>query len=385
MMDQPEWPLSTHCEELVRDLAALIAAGGAWRFARGPVVAARASNFPDPWQESRDGVARVIGRVAWHAHLDVELAVEDLRQPAAPRRQLLRDTKLALVHADRERFAFALTSIGNDDVAGIVSHVIGHAFATSCASDGHPFRGGDGSATTAVGSLAAVYLGLGVLAANAALHDRSAGERVGNSATHSHQIARAGGLPWQDLAFALAVQATVRDDVLDGLDTLHASQRELVAAWCDVLDDRESALVEMLALGDVDAETPPVRPAEPRAVTVRSEHAERDLTRSNLGRPVFRVPGGSRAAEHGFYGALASIPVVLLGAPFVALGVGVAGIVAGAVYGKRFKRFRCASCGTFMARDATECSHCGGRVAGNIRRADDRLDAEEALEREDKS
>jgi hypothetical protein len=385
MTSKPEWPLSAHREELVRDLATFIAAGGAWRFARGPVVAARASNFPEPWQETRDGVARVIGRVTWHAHLDVELAVEDLRRPTAPRRQLLRDTKLALVQADRERFAFGLTSIGNDDVAGIVSHAIGHAYATSCASDGHPFRDAGAAVSTALGSLATVYLGLGVLAANAALHDRSAGENVGNSAIHAHQTACAGGLPWQDLAFALAVQVTVRDDVLDGIDTLHASQRELLAAWCDVLDDHEATLAELLALGDVDAETPPVRPVEPRAAIVHGEHAERDLVRANLGHPVFRTRAGSRAAEHGFYGALASIPVILLGAPIIALGVGLAGIVAGTVYGNRFKRFRCASCGTFMARDAAECTHCGGRVAGEVRRASDRLEAEEALDLEDKS
>ncbi len=296
----------------------------------------------------------------------------------------MRDTKLALVHAERERFAFALTSIGNDDVAGIVSHAIGHAYATSCASDGHPFRSAEGSANTALGSLAAVYLGLGALAANAALHDRSAGENLGQRAIHAHQIARAGGAPWQDLAFALAVQATVRDDVLAALTTLHASQAELVAAWCDVLDAHEPELARMLALGDVASETPPDRPAVPRAAVVHAEHAERDLVRANLGQRVFRVPASSRAAEHGFYGALASIPVVLLGAPLVALGVGVAGIVAGSVYGKRFKRFRCASCGSFVARDATECRMCGGRIAGDIARASDRLDAEEALELEDK-
>jgi hypothetical protein len=333
---------------------------------------------------SRDGVARVIGRVAWHAHLDVELAVEDLRQPTSPRRALLRDTKLALVQADRDRFAFALTSIGNDDVAGIVSHAIGHAYATSCASDGHPFRDASTTVSTALGSLATVYLGLGLLAANAALHDRSAGENVGNRAIHAHQTACAGGLPWQDLAFALAVQATVRDDMLD-LDRLHPSQRELVAAWCEVLDDHEAALAELLALGDVNAETAPLRPAEPRAAIVHAEHAERDLVRANLGHPVFRTRAGSRAAEHGFYGALASIPVILLGAPIIALGVGIAGIVAGSVYGNRFKRFRCASCGTFMTRDATECSHCGGRIAGDVRHASDRLEAEEQLELEDKS
>src|SRR5262249_49728938 len=139
----------------------------------------------------------------------------------------------------------------------------------------------------AIGSLATIYLGLGVLAANAAHHDRTAGR----GRLQSHHMAQAGGLVWQDLAFLLAVQATVRDDVLEALDTLYPSQAELVQTWRDVLDDHELELVALLALGDLDREAAPLR-TEPRAAIVRADVAETDLERANLGRPVFRMPGG---------------------------------------------------------------------------------------------
>ena len=382
MAGEPGWPLSTHHDELVRELARFIALGGAWRFARGPVIAARAESFPEPWRESRDALAQVVGRVAWYAHLDIAIVLDDLRQPRAQRRDLLRDTNLALVRAEQDRIELALSAIGNDDVAGIASHVIGRAFATLGASEAHPFRrSDDGLATPALGSLATVYLGLGVLAANAALHDRSAAQTVGNRGIHAHQIAQAGGVPWQDLAFLLAVQATVRDDVLAALDTLRESQAQLVAAWREVLDDHEAELAAMLALGDVDAEAPPARAPEPRAATVRAEHAERDLGRANLGRRVFRMPGGSKAGQYGVVGLVAApLAVAVLGVSTLGVGVAMAPAFIAAFVGLRRKVFRCASCNALLARDATECRACGGTVAGDVRSAIDRLDAEDALD-----
>ena len=385
MTAEPGWPLSGHHEELVRDLARFIALGGAWRFARGPVIAARASSFPEPWRESRDALGTLVGRVAWHAHLDLEIAIDDARAPRAYQRTLLRDTKLALVHADAGRVELVLTELGNDDVAGIVSHVIGHAFATMGPSDDHPFRHAEtGEVSTALGSLATIYLGLGVLAANAALHDRSAGETLGSRAYSTHKIAQAGGLPWQDLAFLLAVQATVRDDVLDALGTLHESQAKHVAEWRRVLDDHEAELAAMLALGDVAAEAPPARPAEPRAATVRAELAESDLQRANVGRRVFRMPGGSRAGQFGMLGLVAALPVAMavLGPSLLGIGIAMAPGVVGSIVGHRRKLFRCASCNAIVGRDATECRACGGMIAGEVRSAIDRLDAEDELDRE---
>ncbi|HSD87988.1 MAG TPA: hypothetical protein VLB44_10760, partial [Kofleriaceae bacterium] len=263
----PSWPLHPHHEALLRELARLIRIGGAWRFARGPVVGATTKDYPEPWDETRAQLGRVIARTLWHAHVDSEVVLEDIRTPTERKRRHLRETKLELVRADKGHIELAVSSIGNDDVAGIVAHELGRACVALLAGDDAPFRSTEQDLPdAATGSIATIVFGLGVIAANAAHFDRSAGETIGQVAVHEHQIASAGGLDWQDLTFLLAVQATVREDVLPALDTLRRSQAESVNAWREVLDDHEDELVTLLALGDIDAEAPATRPAAPRDI-----------------------------------------------------------------------------------------------------------------------
>jgi hypothetical protein len=85
----------------------------------------------------------------------------------------VRRTQLELLRADEGRVELVVSSIGNDDVAGIVAHEIGRAYIARLASGGHPFRTmEDGLPGAADGSLATIALGLGVVAANAAHHVR---------------------------------------------------------------------------------------------------------------------------------------------------------------------------------------------------------------------
>lgn len=142
------------------------------------------------------------------------------------------------------------------------------------------FRSKPGSGTGDVpsprlGSIATLCLGLGVVAANAAHYDRSAGEVRGQNGYHEHAIVRIGGLSVDDLAFLLAVQATVRDDMLPALDTLRPTQAECVAAWREVLDDHEVELKRLLGIADDGAFEPLTRPDEPRlsSRTARSTSA----------------------------------------------------------------------------------------------------------------
>jgi hypothetical protein len=371
---------------LLRELARLLALGGAWRFLRGPIVAASQRDYPDAWNETRPALAKVIGRTLWHAHLDAEAILEDARAPGAPDRSYLRHTKLELLRADDARIELIFTAIGNDDVAGVVAHEIGRAYVTRLALAGHPFRAAsDGLADAASGSLATIALGLGVVAANAAHHDRSAGETIGRTSYHAHEIAHAGGADWQDLTFLLAVQATVRDDVLTALDTLRPSQAEDVASWREVLDDHERELVDLLALDDVDREARPTRAATPREVTLRATFEESDLARANLGRAVFRYPAGSQLALGGILGLFAGVGAggavsVVLGPGMYALGLVGVGTIAGAWRGRRKRLYRCATCRSFITVTAIHCERCGGRIMGDIDHPDDRLAAEEELE-----
>ena len=73
---------------------------------------------------------------------------------------------------------FEVGEIGNDDVAGLMSHEVGRAFAAWLA-DAAPYREAAAEPpSTRDGSIAAVYLGLGVLAANSATYNRTAGARL---------------------------------------------------------------------------------------------------------------------------------------------------------------------------------------------------------------
>lgn len=105
----------------MRELARLVRIGGVWRFARGPVVGATSADFPEEWDETRAQLAPVIARILWHAHVDAEIVLEDVRSPTEQGRRHLRDPRLELVRADRGHVELTVSSTGNDYVAGIVS------------------------------------------------------------------------------------------------------------------------------------------------------------------------------------------------------------------------------------------------------------------------
>jgi hypothetical protein len=385
------WPLESHHEQLVRELAGLIARGGGWRFLHAPVIAADVRNYPDKWEENREGVARVLARTLWHAYLDIDVVLDDTRQPAARDRTRLRETHVELTHIDDKRAELTLSSIGNDDVAGLVSHEVGRLFVAKLAKSGSPFRTtAEGLPDLRLGSIAAVYLGLGIIAANSAHHDRSAGETIGRTAYHEHKIFQAGGLDVHDLAFLLAVQATVRDDVLTALETLRPTQAERVAAWREVLDDHEDELNTMLGVEGVDDEAAPSRPSVPRPVVTKGSFAESNLTKFNYGRPVFRF-AETRWGTYCFLGLIAGFlvgvvfAVITFELAILMLVLPAVGLVAGILYGRRIRYFRCASCGAFVTETDPECRICGGRIVKEIANPQDRLELEDQLEDEERA
>jgi hypothetical protein len=395
------WPIGSEREALLEELATVIAQGGAWRFLQGPVVAADPTAYPEPWDEQRADLARVIGRTLWHAHLTLDAQLHDVRSPGSGSRALLRQTQLALARFEGNTAVFEVASIGNDDVPGIVSHEVGRAFVARLGREAGPFRTvDDGELPTArAGSIATVYLGLGVIAANAAFYDRSAGEVRGNYGYHEHAIVQIGGLHVTELAFLLAVQATVRDDVVPALDTLHPTQVEQVAAWRAVLDDHEAELGRMLGLPEVSAELDAIdRPGAPVPVTVRGELDERDLFKPNVGRRVFRYLV-KRNWAYGFAGLLGGgLTGVMLGrlshdiigtsmqatlVPVIVAAVGFA--MWGAILGNRRRLFHCASCDSFVTEADATCGGCGGRIVSEIANRNDRLAREEELEAQDEA
>jgi hypothetical protein len=285
-----------------------------------------------------------------------------------------------------------LQHIGNDDVAGIAAHEVGRAFVGWVARDGHPFRekAEEELPGRAIGSLAAVYLGLGVIATNAAYHSRASGNVQGNLAFHAHAVDRAGGLDVDDLAFLLAVQAEVRDDVLPALASLRPTQAQAVAAWRAALENHEDELKQLLGVSYVpdDVEAPD-RAAMPREVPIEAAFEEALLTKQNHGKIVFRV-AETRLRAHaaiggliGMIGGLVAVPkgpgaAVL--ASIVIVITTVVGFVLGWRIGGTRQRYRCATCESFVEAGAPVCRACGGAFAGDITHRSQRLDAEERLE-----
>ncbi len=383
------WPLDPEREILVRELGVLVAKGGAWRFLRGHVAAANERDYPDPWQETRDGVAGALARTLWHARLDLAVTLADVRRPGIPNHGRLRQTAVELVRVDATSAEIALESVGNDDVAGILATEVGRAFVAQLAHHGHPLRT---TVTTqelpdaATGTLAAVYLGLGVVATNASRYTRAIGEIVGRTAYHEHDVVQIGGLEPDDLAFLIAVQATVRDDVLPALDTLAPAHAKAVSAWREVLDDHESELRRLLDLDEdaIAGAVEPARPAVPRPVPIKAAFAEEDLEKHNHGGRVYRYPettAWTTAPLATITGFVLAIPAVMFAGMIMPLIVAPSvGFVGGLAYGLRRKQLRCTACGCFLTVADTTCRLCGGTIVADVKNVNEARDREEALE-----
>src|SRR5262249_35905166 len=160
--------------------------------------------------------------------------------------------------------SFVVNFIGSDDVVGTLAHEVGVVHAVLARGDGaSPYRAAevpmleragaddrerevDPDRDLERGSIAAVYLGLGVMAANAAYQQSSqAGRFNGAYVPLEYEVIRAGYLPMSSLAYLLAVQATVRGD-RDVPDGLSGPQRDEVGAWIDALRPDAQALRERL-------------------------------------------------------------------------------------------------------------------------------------------
>jgi hypothetical protein len=371
------WPLAPAQGELIAALAGLIRRGGAARFTQAHVVAADANDFPEAWKPSLTAVHRLLYRVAWHAYLDIEIALNDVRPAKAFDGRMLTRTELELLSAGAGKATFDLAALGNDDIAGRAAHVIGDAFLALAPVD--PFRDaapGKHEVAEAEASVAAVYLGLGVLAANWSMHRRSATEQRGRSIAHEEVVEEYGGISIGDVMLLVAIQDLVRDDHSPALATLLPPQADWLERWRAALEPHEDEVRSLLGLDDIHA-VELTRPAAPREPPVA---AEPDLKLFNRGRKTFRVPDrGRHRAFFGFVGGIAAFAIPGVG--LVAGPIGMAlGAVAGWVAARRF--FVCSDpeCRRVMPTAVETCPGCGGTIAETIKHASDRLDRLEALE-----
>src|SRR3569623_3173248 len=126
-MAEPSAPDPGTREQVLAQLADLIARAGAARFLRPP-VAPGVRAFPDPWAPTPAGLQVLLRRLAWHAALDEcgvrEIVVLD-RRTGRPVTERMPAPRIAALEVRGGAATLVLGFIGADDVAGTAAHEVG--------------------------------------------------------------------------------------------------------------------------------------------------------------------------------------------------------------------------------------------------------------------
>lgn len=371
----PEIPAPDRREQLLDVLAAYVAQGGAASLLAPPVVPGRGA-FPDVWEPTARGLETLLRRLAWHAGQPRAIVVVDERLGAPPT-QRKPETHVELARVRERELELTSWFVGEDDVAGTLAHELGVAHAVLARSaDRDPYRAPeppqldvDPERDLERGSIATVYLGLGVLAANAAYQQYSSSGRFnGAYAPLEYDVLRAGYVPMSELAYLLAVQAVMRGEPAPP-PGLSPPQRDEVTAWLDALGGRAGELRGRLGIA-ADAR------GEERPVATPFQDVEHDHARRR--RIAFRWQT-HRASEGFLAGVLVATATALIALPQGLLAFAAGGAVVGLSVGRSVRIARCSTCATAIAIDAAACRRCGATMYGDIARRSDRLEAEERV------
>lgn len=383
-MAEPAKPDAETRDHLLATLADLIARGGPAPFLLDPVEPGPAA-FPEPWQPSRAGVKLLLRRLLWHANIDREVEVDDQRAGAAPPTERKPATRVELIEVHATKAVFVLGLLGDDDIVGTLAHEVGMIHAMLHRPDeSDPYRTAeppvlavDHDRDPERGSIATVYLGLGVLAANAAYQQYSRGGKFnGAYVPLMYDVLAAGAVPMSDLAFLLAVQAVVRDEDAPPAG-LGGPQRDEVAAWMNALAETagQAALCERLGISIAEADTAVSRPEVIAFDDVELEEEEpvqRNAFRWQTNRGGVGLVAGTVLGIGLAFGVSRGLM------PLAAFG----GATTGHLIGRRVRTPRCSACATIVRAGATTCWRCGASLRGDIYSLDERLVAEERLEQQ---
>src|SRR3569833_773611 len=171
-MTEPAEPRLAVREALLETTAELIGRAGVERFMQQPVQPG-AEMFPDQWARTRYGVSVLARRLALHAGLDHAIEHKE-RKASTPPTERKPATRIECIEVTRDAARFARGFLGTDDIVGTLAHELGVAFAVLHRNDKDgPYRSQEpellepDTHDSKRGSIATVYLGLDVLAANA--------------------------------------------------------------------------------------------------------------------------------------------------------------------------------------------------------------------------
>ena len=363
------WPPTGAQSELLARLALLIERGGAAHFLDTPVVRTDARDFPEPWQPTAVAVERLLVRLLWLTHVDLDVALDDRRRYDV-RGLMIRRSDISWVATAEGVAHFQIDAIGNDDVAGLLCHEVGLAYAAwlDCAA---AYRGTPTPPSARDGSIAAIYLGLGVIATNAALYNMVAGKMEGQMSVTETQVIQIGGLAPAEAIYLLAIQAVVRDRAIDAHSMLRADLRAGVARAEQGLRPYRAAIAAHLGL-DLAAPRAPLE-RDPSPPVVALTRAEPSKTTRFVGERTYRL-ASTDANAHIAVGALGGALTggaifALSGQPLVLIATIVIPMIAGAIIGAGKKFDRCVRCAVIIPAAANDCPGCGATVAGRLRNA----------------
>ncbi|HEY2289209.1 MAG TPA: hypothetical protein VGM86_00785, partial [Thermoanaerobaculia bacterium] len=263
-------------------------------------------------------------------------------------------------------------------------HEIAHAY-----REHHGLCKADRDREERLTDLTTVYLGFGILTANASDRYERTFYLQGNLAVTKTRFTQAGYLSPQAMSFLLAVQVMARNlpparrkALARQLET---NQAEYLARGLRHLESRRSEVLSRLglpgdvaALGEPDLErfTRPLDGGEKKVAVLHEPDlfAKDDQKPNNAGRTVFALREGIGrycflvllgGALGTWIGALISLEWKqansLVTACLAAAGAG--------AFGLRKPRYLCTDsrCNARIPPEATECPKCGGRIGGRIR------------------
>ena len=372
-------------------LAELVRKAGLPPFVASPIIDTTRRFLPEPYSPTLPSVDRLTRRLMQYAGLgDLETHLEPFEPDDSDDRHTL--AYFQGIEKGVATFGLNVGQVADlEPIAGVMAHEVAHAFR---------HRRGlvveDHEEEELLTDLTTIYLGFGVLTANARWRYRSGGEQQGSSAVTAWITTAAGYLPPQAFSFALAVQLVARNlaprEWKRVLASLETNQRAFAKSALETMSSDPENLSRRLALPDRSGWPPPLAPdsilrplpPSPEFPDWGDTEEEEDTT-WNAGHPVFRVRESHVVLSTVLPGMIAGIAgMVVSGVLYDSQAGFLAGIAGGAVGLRMGLKGRCDICSDpecrakIPAADVT-CPGCGGTVAGRIRSADDRLEAEERL------
>jgi hypothetical protein len=236
-------PIKKEREKLVVALKRAIDTEGSDRFLVTPLMEPDASFFPDPWTPDPHGVELIAKRILGHAglgHLSVLVRDEGKPsgEPSDPQDLLTFHPEgcvwLSAVSDDTVVFGAASSRL--DDVAGFLSHEVGH-LALLLRDESASTESGDEEHRALAFS---TMLGLGILTLNHAATPRQQASLLGSVGEQSATLFE-NNLHPEHVALLLAIQLAVRGTEADDLARMRAHLHELPRSLFDIAFDYAKA------------------------------------------------------------------------------------------------------------------------------------------------